>query len=228
MHSRFVTRVLKNSVLPLGLLACGLVMAADQHAPILAPQIMVGDNWTYQYTDVWKSEPGKLNKVEITAVNDGDIEADVKHAATGAVVSHQHFSREMNPIERHNIQFAPAFGRFAFPLEAGKQWSSEANGENAAAGKSLHYKFEGKALAWEKIKVQAGQFDALKIEVTAYYQGRKVGSNGSGKLTETLWYAPAVKNFVKLEYEDTDLKGRPYNRDLWELTAYESKPGGAN
>lgn len=93
----------------------------------------------------------------------------------------------------------------------------------------MHYKFEGKALGWEKIKVLAGEFEVLKIEVTAYYQGRKVGSNGgSGKLTETLWYAPVVKNFVKLEYEDTDLRGRPYSRDLWELTAYENKSGVAN
>lgn len=211
------------------LLASCLANAADQHAPIAAPQMAVGDNWTYQYTDVWKNEPGNLNRLEITAVKVDDIEADVKRVATGSVVSHQHFSREMNPMERHKIQFAPAFGRFAFPLEAGKQWTSEATGENPAAGKSLHYKFEGKALGWEKIKVEAGEFEVLKIEVTAYYQGRKVGSNGgSGKLTETLWYAPAVKNFVKLEYEDTDLKGRPYNRDLWELAAYGSKPAAAN
>jgi len=221
--------MLKISALALGLLASGLAMAADQHAPILAPQMAVGDSWTYQYTDVWKNVPGSLNRMEITAVNDGDIEADLKHDATGAVVSHQHFSREMNPMERHKMQFAPAFGRYAFPLEAGKQWTSEAAAENPAAGKSLHYKFEGKAVGWEKIKVQAGEFEVLKIEINAYYQGRKANSNGgSGKLTETLWYAPAVKNFVKLEYEDTDLKGRPYNRDLWELTAYDNKAGVAN
>ena len=219
-----------NTMLAIGLLASSVATAADQHAPVLAPQMAVGDSWTYQRTDVWKNEPGTLSRMEITAVSDSDIEADFKHAATGAVTSHQHFSRELNPIERHKIQFTPAFGRFAFPLEAGKQWTTEATGDNPGAGKSLHYKFEGKALGWERIKVQAGEFEVLKIEVTAYYQGRKVGSSsgGSGKLTETLWYAPAVKNFVKLEYEDTDLRGRPYNRDLWELTAYENKSGAAN
>jgi len=135
----------------------------------------------------------------------------------------------MNPIDRGKMHFAPAFGRFAFPLEAGKEWSSEATAENPSAGRRWRYKIEGKALGWEKIKVKAGEFDALKIEVTAFYQGQEVGSQGgSGRSTETIWYAPAVKNFVKLESQDTDWAGRTYNRDLWELTTYVNKLGAAN
>lgn len=222
-------RVLKISVLVLGLLGASLASAAEPHAPIAAPEVVVGDSWTYQYTDVWKNQPGNVNRVEVKAVNENGIDTDIMRAATGAVVSHQRYSREMNPVDRGKMHFAPSFGRFSFPIEAGKKWSSEATGENPSAGKRWRYTVEGKALGWEKIKVKAGEFDVMKIEVTAFYQGQEVGSQGgSGRLTETLWYAPAVKNFVKMEYQDTDWAGRVFNRDLWELTAYVNKNGAVN
>ncbi|HJV03071.1 MAG TPA: hypothetical protein VJ752_21220 [Burkholderiaceae bacterium] len=197
---------------------------AEEHAAIAAPQVVVGDSWTYQYTDVWKHLPGNLNRVEVTAVDDSGIHVDIKRAASGALVSKQRYSRELNPIDRGRMHFDPAFQRYAFPLEPGKEWSSDATGENPSVGKRWRYRFQGKALGWEKIKVQAGEFDALKIQVTGYYHGEEVGSNGgSGQLNETLWYAPAVNNFVKLEYQDTDWNGRTFNRDQWELAAYQHK-----
>ena len=211
-------------VVVLGLLVSGLAAAADGHAPIAAPVVAVGDSWTYQYTDVWKNQPGNLNRLEVTAINERGIEVDVKRAASGALVLHQLFSRDMNPIERGKMHFAPSFTRYAFPLEAGKEWRSEVTGDNAAAGKRWRYQIKGKALGWEKVRVQAGEFETMKIVVTAFYQGREVGTNGgSGNLIETLWYSPAVHNFVKLEYQDTDWTGKIFNRDAWELTAYVNK-----
>jgi len=217
-------RALKYSMFALGLIGSVVASAADQHAPIAAPVVVVGDSWTFQYTDVWKNEPGSLRRVEVTAINDYGIEADYKGVDTGEVFAHQRFSREMNPFDRGSKHFAPAFARYAFPLEAGKTWSSEAIADNPTTGKHFRYQIEGKALGWEKIKVQAGEFDAMKIEIIAYYQNDEIVRNrGSAKSTETIWYAPAVKNYVKLEYQDTDRNGRVANRDMWELTAYASK-----
>lgn len=218
-------RQLATSALGLGLILAVLHGAsADEHAPIAAPLVAVGDSWTYQYTDVWKHLPGNLNRMEVTAVDDRGILVDIKRATSGALVVKQRFSRELNPIDRGRMHFEPAFGRYAFPLEPGKEWTSDATGENPAAGRRWRYRIKGKALGWEKIKVQAGEFDALKVEVVGYYHGEEVGSNGgSGQLNETLWFAPAVNNFVKLEYQDTDWQGRTYNRDIWELAAFTRK-----
>ncbi len=222
-------RVVRNSAFVFGLLAASIAPAAGPHGPVAAPVVVVGDSWTYQYIDVWKNEPGNVNRMEVTSVNENGIDADIKRAATGVVFSHQRFSREMNPIDRGKMHFAPAFGRFSFPLDVGKQWSSETTGENPSQGKHWRYRVDGKALGWEKIKVKAGEFDALKIEVTAFYQGQETGSQGgSGRLSETLWYAPEVKNFVKMEYQDTDWNGRIFNRNIWELTAYVNKQAAAN
>jgi hypothetical protein len=216
----------RASTLVLSLLVSSLAAAADTHAPVAAPNVAVGDSWTYQYTDAWKNQPGNLNRLEVTAVDERGIAVDVKRAASGALVLRQVFSREMNPIDRGKMHFAPSFVRYAFPLEPGKEWRSEATGENPAAGKRWRYQITGRVLGWEKIKVQAGEFDALKIVVTAFYQGQEVGSNGgTGKLTETLWYSPSVHNFVKLDYQDTDWNGKIFNRDIWELTGYINKAG---
>ncbi|MFP5393768.1 MAG: hypothetical protein ACLGI6_19830 [Gammaproteobacteria bacterium] len=170
---------------------------------------------------MWKHQPGNLNRTVITAIDDAGVHTEVRRASGNALVTRQLLTHEMNPIDRGLMHFSPAYTRYAFPLEPGKEWSSEATGDNPAAHKHWHYQIKGKAVGWEKVSVAGGQFDAMKIELVAYYQGEEVGQRGgSGRLKETVWYAPAVNNFVRMEYEDTDWQGRIFNRDQWELAAY--------
>jgi hypothetical protein len=213
-------------VFPLALLLPAAMAYAAESVPASAPApvVNVGDSWTHQYTDVWKHTPGNLNRTEVTAVDTGGIEVDIKRAATGAGVAHYRYTPEMNPIDRGKMHFAPYYARYAFPLAPGKAWTVDATGDNPAAGKRWRYQVNGKVLGWEKITVPAGEFDAIKVEVVAYYQGEEAGNRGgSGNSKETVWYAPAVNNFVKLEYQDTDWRGRIFNRDQWELTAFSHK-----
>jgi hypothetical protein len=203
------------------LLASQAALAAD-HVPAPAPA--VGDSWTYQYTDVWKGAKGNINRIEVSAIDDAGIHVDIRRAASGALLTTQLFSAEMNPIDRGSMHFAPSFARYAFPLAPGKEWTSNATGDNPKAGKHWRYRVQGKVLNWEKIKVAAGEFEALKIVVDALYNGEETGSNGgSGHLTETIWFVPELNNFVKLDYQDTDWQGRIFNRDSWELMSYVRK-----
>ncbi|MFS2137752.1 hypothetical protein [Duganella sp. Dugasp56] len=212
------------AALALTIAAAAPFALADNNAPVAAPTPAVGDSWTYQYTDVWKGVKGGLNRLEVASIDNAGIHIDIKRAASGALLSKQLLSVEMNPIDRGAMHFAPSFTRYAFPLAPGKEWSSEVDGDNPKSGKRWRYYVKGKVLNWEKIKVAAGEFDALKIEVEALYRGEEPGSNGgNGQLTETVWFAPAVNNFVKMDYHDTDWMGRIYNRDNWELTAYVRK-----
>ncbi|MFS2004689.1 hypothetical protein ACEN9F_13790 [Duganella sp. CT11-25] len=205
------------------LLASQLALAAD-HGPVPLPAPGVGDSWTYQYTDVWKGAKGNVNRIEVAAIDNDGVHVDVKRAASGALLSKLLFSAEMNPIDRGNMHFAPSFARYAFPLAPGKEWTSHATGDNPKAGKRWRYRVQGKVLDWEKVKVPAGEFEALKIVVEALYNGEEVGSNGgSGHLTETVWFVPELNNFVKLDYQDTDWQGRIFNRDSWELLSYVRK-----
>ncbi len=200
------------------------VLAADPSSAAAAPAVSVGDSWTWQYTDVWKHTSGNLNRTEVTAVDASGVQVDIKRASTGAVLSRSRFTADMNPIDRGKMHFAPYYARYAFPLTPGKEWTVDATGDNPAAGKRWRYQIKGKAVGWEKITVAAGEFDAMRVEVVSYYQGEEVGSRGgSGQSKETIWYAPAVNNFVKLEYQDTNWQGTIYNRDQWELTTFTRK-----
>jgi hypothetical protein len=220
---------MKKNILPwrAALFACValpvIVLAQQLPDRVEAPAIGVGDNWTFQYFDVWKNVKGNRTRQEVTAVADDGISIDAKRLNDGRI-THLKFSRELNPMDRGNMRFAPFYARYAFPLVPGKTWERDATGNNPAENKTWRYQFKGKVEGWEKVKVQAGEFDALKVTVEAYYQGTEInGPRGSGKLTETLWYAPAVKTFVKQEYQDTDWMGKVYNRDKWELTAFSVK-----
>ncbi|MYM30296.1 hypothetical protein GTP58_18345 [Duganella sp. CY15W] len=205
------------------ILPCALAQAGSRES-VSSPAPVVGDSWTYQYTDVWKGVKGNTNRMEVTAVDENGIHVDVKRAASGALISTQLFSPQMNPVDRGAMHFAPSFARYAFPLAPGKEWNSDVTGNNPKQGKNWRYQIKGKVLDWEKVKVPAGEFDALKIVVEATYSAQDTFTkNGSGQLTETVWFVPELNNFVKLDYRDTDWQGRIYNRDSWELTAYVRK-----
>ena len=214
-----------KTCIALCLVLAGPFALAEAHLPASAPSPAVGDSWTYQYTDVWKGVKGNVNKMEVTAVDDAGVHVEVRRAASNALLTKQLFSAEMNPVDRGSMHFSPSFARFAFPLTPGKEWSTEAVGDNQKQGKHWRYTIKGKVLDWEKIKVPAGEFDAIKVVVEALYRGEETGSNGgSGQLTETVWFVPELNNFVKLDYRDTDWQGRIFNRDSWELTSYVRTP----
>jgi len=78
-------------------------------------------------------------------------------------------------------------------------------------------------LDWEKVRVPAGEFEALKIVVEAQYADANDATRGGGKLTETVWFVPSLNNYVKLDYQDADAQGRLYSRDSWELMSFAHK-----
>jgi len=218
---------MRNSITLKSCIAFCLVLAgpfalAEARAPAPTPTPTVGDSWTYQYSDVRKGLKGNLNRIEVTSIDNAGVHVDVRRADGGAPPTQQLFSTEMNPIDRGAMHFTPSFARFAFPLAPGKEWLSDVVGDNQKLGKQLRYTIKGKVLDWEKIKVPAGEFDALKVVIDARYRGEGPGadSDGNGQLTETIWFVPELNNFVKLDYLETDKQGRIANRDSWELTSY--------
>jgi hypothetical protein len=204
------------------ILPCALALAGN-HESVPATAPVVGDSWTYQYTDVWKGAKGNINRMEVAAIDEAGVHMAIKRAATGSLISTQLFTPEMNPIDRGGMHFAPSFARYAFPLAPGKEWSSEVLGDNTKAGKQWLYQIKGKVVDWEKVRVPAGEFEALKIVIDAQYS-EPVSGTGGGRMTETVWFVPALNNYVKLDYQDADTQGRLYSRDSWELMSYAHKP----
>ena len=69
---------------------------------------------------------------------------------------------------------------------------------------AFHIKYErtAKVVGWERIVVPAGEFRALKIELSGY--GRRLDRPGSQPAAARwrIWYAPEVKRPVKFEFQE--------------------------
>ena len=58
---------------------------------------------------------------------------------------------------------------------------------------------DGVVLGWERIKVPAGEFDALRVKRTVFFDYYDYTTRGRSEIVEYEWYAPAVKQAVRRE-----------------------------
>jgi hypothetical protein len=86
---------------------------------------------------------------------------------------------------------------FKFPLSPGKTWAQSAHWETPALDVAGTEEVRGKVIGWETVKVPAGSYKALRVEI----RDRIIGSGGVYDLvTLTYWYVPEVNRFVKYSY----------------------------
>ena len=120
--------------------------------------------------------------------------------------------------------FGAPYTKLPFPLAPGMQWDERIAAVGAQGG-TYAWRISGRAYGWERVRTPAGEFDALRI-VRMMDLGNGDGSWRDTIRVETLWYAPAVNGWVRVERRDTqrELAGlNPRNRDdwrIWELREY--------
>ena len=107
-----------------------------------------------------------------------------------------------------------------FPLQVGKKWTFKQNWTNSS-GEPGSSDVKVEVTAYEKVKTEAGEYDAFKIEEKGWW--KNLQSNVTGRQSQTLWYAPAVKRTVKSESKDFHSQGQLWNHRTEELLEY--KPG---
>lgn len=54
-------------------------------------------------------------------------------------------------------------------------------------------------MGWERIKVPAGEFDAIKVKRIVYFDYLQPNVRGRSEILEFEWFAPAVKQSVRRE-----------------------------
>jgi len=59
-------------------------------------------------------------------------------------------------------------------------------------------RIDGAVLGWERVRVPAGEFDALKVR-RQVYAGNADGFLSEEKITEVDWYAPKIGRIVRHE-----------------------------
>jgi hypothetical protein len=86
----------------------------------------------------------------------------------------------------------------AFPLAVGKRWQYETDWVFKPKGSNGKATIDVVVIAYERVTVPAGEFDAFKLTSRETLAGTSpIGSEYAGETTRTYWYAPAARAIVK-------------------------------
>ena len=189
------------------LLATGCAAPLPQVAPsgmpvsVPAPEIQVHDTWTYRVRDGFTGLPRGEQTHAVVEVS-GDMVRVAGEVERGDGL--QLYDRAWNWLRRPatNLQifeYRPAYRAFAFPLEPGKRWRERLTAIDPADGRQFPVWIDGAVLGWERVRVPAGDFDALKVERQVYFEYWEYALRGRSLIHEVEWYAPAAKQSVRRE-----------------------------
>jgi hypothetical protein len=108
----------------------------------------------------------------------------------------------LHPVENHGWKvdylFATAYPAYVFPLDPGRSWSVRVNATAHGDPRTRSVRVDGKVMGPERIRVPAGEFDAVKIERVVYPGDANPGQTET-HIIETDWYAPALGRPVRTE-----------------------------
>lgn len=234
LPSRSVHRVPRSAALCLlaALLLAGCAEFPSVPAPVAmvqAPRLAAGDQWVYEQINPY-------NRIRLRTLTD-TLEA----AAPGFTLV-QTSSRAQDPQERERVpapwqlaaesgplprRYDPPLVQIPFPLHPGSSWHQSVKVTDAY-GNTYTWLTAGEALGWERVPTPAGSFDALKV-VLQMNLGDSDAIWGNTHVFETLWYAPAVRRWVRREYRYRRVEHTWFPRveqdwKLWELAAYRLTP----
>ena len=201
-------------------------------AVVEAPQLRRGDTWVYVQINGYNRLPER-------------ILTDTLLPSPQGFVVERTSDKPGEPLQTETIAgpwrevaetaggatrvFSAPLARISFPIAPGREWSEKATVTNNY-GVNFLWQTYGRALGWERVRTPAGEFVALRIE-RQMNLGDYDFQWSDTHVTETYWYAPEVKRWVRLEhrYERVELLVRPHIRRnqqdwiVWELK--EFRPG---
>jgi hypothetical protein len=186
------------------LLAAGCAAPLSQVPPaglpaqVTAPAAQVGDRWIYSSHDGYTGLPRGRLDFRVTSLEGDEVTVEFDHDGRRST---QRYTRDGNWRERpmtnlQNFRYDPAYLALPFPLEAGKSWQAYVRATDPATGRVNRVRIDGKVLGWERVKVPAGEFDAIVVR-RQVYAGNDDTSRGEEIISEADWYAPRLGGIVR-------------------------------
>ncbi|MBM3356358.1 MAG: hypothetical protein FJY54_01330 [Betaproteobacteria bacterium] len=207
-------------------------------AQVAAPDIRVGDESRYSLHDGYTKLPRGTLEYQVTAIKGDTVTVHVQHDGRAST---ELYTRDWNWRERpmtnlQSLRYQPAYPALPFPLAAGKTWRAYVNATDPATGEVNQVRIDGRVLGWDRVKVPAGEFDALKVE-RLVFAGNHDYFRSQEYITEVDWYAPRLGWIVKhsstsgfIDQRSCGNRGCPWIRNDWnvlELVSHHAgKPGG--
>ena len=180
----------------------------QSNASAAAPTVAVGDLWTYRVRDGYTGLERGSQHYRVTEAGDRISVAVSREGAVGDEI--QVYDREWNWLKHpatdlQSFDYSPAYPAFAFPLAPGKTWRARLTATDPVDGRRFPLTVDGSVLGWERIKVPAGEFDAIKVKRVVFFDYLQAAVRGRSEIVEYEWYAPAVKQAVRREASATYL-----------------------
>jgi len=205
---------MKQSVCSLALLlaACAapLPQAPPPGAPaeVAAPALRSGDAWAYTTYDGYTHIPKGTVDYRVTRVQGDTVTVERNHEGRA---SQEFFTASGAWLERpltnlQDLRYQPALAALPFPLHAGKRWREYVQATDPATGRAYRVRIDGEVLGWDRVRVPAGEFDALKVQ-RYIYAGNFDYFRTEERIRELDWYSPqlgaVVRHEESSEYTDT-------------------------
>ena len=195
-----------------GALACSLLAGCVTQTPVEtapppgAPTVALptpkpGEFWEYAVREAHSGLPRGLFRYTVTRVDPTSYLVDVTR--DGQLVDTHVYAPGWNGIQHpmtnlQRFRYEPAFPEFEFPLYPGKSWRRVVRSIDADTGRSYNTHVHASVGGWHRIRVPAGEFDALPV--TRYvYAGNAESFRLQEEIFEVDWYSPQLGYVVVRE-----------------------------
>ena len=178
-----------------------VIVPKDVPASVAPAEVKVGDFWEYRVRDAYTNFDRGLRRYEVSHAGSDRIVVDVTE--NGQRVDALVYAPGWNGLEHpltnlQRFRYEPAFPAYAYPLAPGKTWYTVVEATDPATRRRNRVLIRGKVVGWERIKVPAGEFDALKVE-RQVFAGNMNARLSQEEITETDWYVPALRRWARTE-----------------------------
>lgn len=215
-------------------IAGGVYNVAQAQTLEAQPVFDVGDKWTYRFHNIgdrkepymytqqaYKSEGGVgWLYVEINNNESPRKQAIYRYDYKRADAKERFEFKAKKPREtgRRYFNSQPQDDWIQFPLVVGKKYNLTFEWNNGEGNTKYDVEVEN----FQKVTTPAGEFDAFRIKASGWWMRTSNGS-GSGRAETVVYYAPAVKRYVKWEFTDRTPGGMQWNSQITELVKWEPK-----
>ena len=185
----------------------------------------VGDRWNFQVVDKWRGEVVRNYSTNVRQVlPDGNW-------LTGGGTLMAPLARALES-PRSDSQprtlYKPYQARWWEDMQVGQRRKLEYQIEvlNAEGDPTLRQVVADiQVKARETVRVPAGEFEALRIEMDSAVDSRRGSQRWSNRWLHTYWYVPQLRYYAAMDLEVRSPNGQLERRDREELTSFEQRQG---
>ena len=185
----------------LGCAAPDLTQAPAAGPSAAAPAAKTGAYWEYAVRDGYTGLPRGTYRYTVSRVDTDRIVVDVTR--DGERIDTEIYAPDWKGLEHplRNIQrfrYSPPYPGYAFPLQPGQKWRTVVTSTDPATGKSYRTHVHASVGGWRRIKVPAGEFDAIEVR-RRVYAGNAEFFLLQEEIEEDEWFAPSVGRAIAAE-----------------------------